>query len=93
MGTMRYILVLLTAPLLMAQTTPKATGILNGASFTPNLCPGALASLFGTNLATSTTQAESLPLPTDLLGTKGAGKKLTVPIANWPMFVLPQLAP
>jgi uncharacterized protein (TIGR03437 family) len=64
------ILVLLTAPLLFSQTIPKATGILNAASFTSNLCPGTLASVFGSNLATGTAQAQSLPLPTDLLGTK-----------------------
>jgi hypothetical protein len=34
MSTMRsYILVLLTAPLMTAQTGPKVTGILNAASF------------------------------------------------------------
>ena len=69
--TMRYVFVFLAAPLLaFAQATPKASGVLNGASFSGNLCPGALASLFGTNLATGTTAAQSLPLPTDLLGTK-----------------------
>src|SRR5450759_1059373 len=69
--TMRYVFVFLAAPLLaFAQATPKASGVLNGASFSGNLCPGALASLFGTDLATGTTAAQSLPLPTDLLGTK-----------------------
>jgi uncharacterized protein (TIGR03437 family) len=69
---MRYaILVLLTAPLLaFAQATPKATGVSNGASFGASLCPGMLASLFGMNLATDTASAQSLPLPTNLLGTK-----------------------
>jgi uncharacterized protein (TIGR03437 family) len=68
---MRRILVSLAATVLaFAQTTPEATRVLNGASFQGNLCPGALASLFGANLAAGTSAAESLPLPTELLGTK-----------------------
>jgi uncharacterized protein (TIGR03437 family) len=69
--TMRYVMVFLAAPLMaFAQATPKASGILNGASFNGSLCPGALASLFGSNLATGTSVAQSLPLPIDILGTK-----------------------
>lgn len=68
---MRPLLVLLVGTVLaQAQTAPKAAGILNGASFTSNFSPGTLAALFGSNLATDTAQASSLPLPTDLLGTK-----------------------
>lgn len=68
---MRPFLVLIAGTVLAsAQTAPKVTGILNGASFASNLCPGTLAALFGSNLAAGTSQAQSLPLPTDLLGTK-----------------------
>jgi uncharacterized protein (TIGR03437 family) len=68
---MRYALAFLTSSVLaFSQTTPKANGILNGASFSGSLCPGTLAALFGSNLATGTSEAQSLPLPTDLLGTK-----------------------
>jgi uncharacterized protein (TIGR03437 family) len=68
---MRYVLVFLAVPTLaFAQAAPKASGVLNGASFNGHLCPGALASLFGTDLATGTAAAQSLPLPIDILGTK-----------------------
>ena len=41
--------------------------ITNAASFTANsLSPGSIATIFGTNLATSTAQAEAVPLPTSL---------------------------
>ena len=61
---------LLTGLVVSAQTSPKVTGVLNGASFGTHLSPGTLASVFGSNLATATRSAESIPLPTDLLGTK-----------------------
>ena len=61
---------LLTGLVMSAQTSPKVTGVLNGASFGTHLSPGTLASVFGSNLATATRSAESIPLPTDLLGTK-----------------------
>jgi uncharacterized protein (TIGR03437 family) len=66
----RYALIVLAATLASAQTMPKASAVLNGASFSGNLCPGASASLFGSNLATDTSAAQSLPLPTNLLGTQ-----------------------
>ncbi len=45
-------------------------GILNGASFLGGpYAPALIVSLFGSNLATSTEQAGSTPLPTSLLGT------------------------
>jgi uncharacterized protein (TIGR03437 family) len=68
---MRCILIFLASTLLAsAQTAPKVNGVLNGASFSGSLCPGALAALFGSNLANDTLSAPSLPLPTNLLGTK-----------------------
>lgn len=47
-------------------------GIVNGASFSKDatLSPGSIASLFGTNLATDTVLATTLPLPTTLGGTQ-----------------------
>ena len=69
--TMRTVLAFLAVTLLIsAQAVPKAGGVVNGASFAANLCPGALASLFGSNLATGTSSAQSLPLPSNLLGTQ-----------------------
>jgi uncharacterized protein (TIGR03437 family) len=45
-----------------------ANGIVNGASFAAGLAvaPGSLAAIFGTNLASSTTSAAAIPLPTAL---------------------------
>ncbi len=42
----------------------------NAADYSSNLAPGALASAFGTELAATTEQAKSLPLPTELAGTR-----------------------
>jgi uncharacterized protein (TIGR03437 family) len=45
-----------------------ASGVVNGASFKPGISPGALASIFGTNLAAKEATATALPLPTTLGG-------------------------
>lgn len=45
-----------------------ANGVVSSASFLPMLAPGALASIAGTNLATSTPPAAAAPLPTILAG-------------------------
>lgn len=46
-----------------------AEGVVNAASFTRELSPGTLASVFGSNLATSDAAASALPLPAQLNGT------------------------
>jgi uncharacterized protein (TIGR03437 family) len=66
----RLIFWLLTVLVVSAQTSPKVTGVLNGASFGTHLSPGTLASLFGSSLATATGSAKSIPLPTELMGTQ-----------------------
>ncbi len=43
--------------------------VVNAASFTTALAPGALVSIFGRQLATGEAQASGLPLPTELSGT------------------------
>src|SRR5687767_1218789 len=55
-----------STPLLSA---PVVSGVLNGASFTQTIAPGAIISIFGTALARGTASASSLPLPTSLEGT------------------------
>jgi uncharacterized protein (TIGR03437 family) len=82
---------LLTGLVVSAQTSPKVTGVLNGASFGSHLGPGTLASLFGSNLATATRSAESIPLPADILGTKVLVQdpSLPGPIAAPVYFVSP----
>ena len=52
-----------------APPTISAGGVVNAASFTPKLAPGALISIFGTDLATGTYSAGAVPLPTELNGT------------------------
>jgi uncharacterized protein (TIGR03437 family) len=44
-------------------------GAVNAASFTAKVAPGSLFSIFGTDLATATDSAKSLPLATSLSGT------------------------
>jgi uncharacterized protein (TIGR03437 family) len=62
-----FFAVAITVP---AQTVPKVSNVLNGASFGTHLSPGTLASLFGSDLATSTVSAKSMPIETELAGTK-----------------------
>src|ERR1035441_762629 len=66
----RLIVCLLTALTVSAQTVPKVSIVLNGASLGTHLCPGSLASIFGSNLASATASAQSIPLPTQLSGTQ-----------------------
>ena len=66
----RLVFWLLTGLVVSAQTSPKVAAVLNGASFGTYLSPGSLASLFGSNLATATNSAGSIPLPTNLVGTQ-----------------------
>ncbi len=50
--------------------TPNAAVVsVNAASFAQMLSPGAIAAAFGSNLATRTESAQSVPLPTNLAGT------------------------
>jgi uncharacterized protein (TIGR03437 family) len=45
-------------------------GVVHAASYLPKLAPGGIATLFGTNLASETAQAGSLPLPRELGGVR-----------------------
>jgi uncharacterized protein (TIGR03437 family) len=49
-------------------TAIASGGIVNGASFTAPVSPGSIISIFGANLAPSTTSAGDPPLPTNLGG-------------------------
>src|ERR1035438_7131715 len=55
----------------LAAQTPAITSILNQALLLPpsGVAPGSVGTIFGTNLASSTGAASSLPLPTTLAGT------------------------
>ena len=55
---------------LQAQTPAISTnGTVNAADYSRDFAPGAIISIFGTNLATTTGGAMSIPLPTTLAGT------------------------
>jgi uncharacterized protein (TIGR03437 family) len=63
--------VLLLASCAWGQSSPPviaAGGIVNAADFSSALAPGAMVSIFGTNLAPRTASASAIPLPTTLEG-------------------------
>ncbi|HZT28900.1 MAG TPA: hypothetical protein VFA33_03385 [Bryobacteraceae bacterium] len=73
---------------LAAQTPSIASGgIVNAATFAPRqpVCPGSLATIFGTNLAPGTAQAASIPLPVSLNGVAVTFNGLPAPL----LFVSP----
>lgn len=52
------------------QSLPVVGGVVNAGSFVPGpVAPGTIVGIFGTNLASQTVSATSLPLPTALAGT------------------------
>ena len=57
-----------------------SAGVVEGASFRSSLSAGAIVSLFGTNLASSTAQASNLPLPTTLGGTSVTVNGIPAPL-------------
>jgi uncharacterized protein (TIGR03437 family) len=69
------------APARAAGPRISAGGTVDAASFRGTLVPGAIASLFGTNLAASTASASALPLPLEL-----AGARVTVNGLDAPLF-------
>lgn len=80
--------------LLRADTpVPAITGVLNAASFTSQLSPGCLATIFGTNLAASTVTATTQPFPTTLGDVTVTVNSVAVPLqyvsATQINFVLP----
>ena len=52
----------------ISSPTIAANGVLSSASVLPKIAPGSLASIYGSNLATSTPPGASTPLPTLLAG-------------------------
>jgi uncharacterized protein (TIGR03437 family) len=49
--------------------TPQVSSVVNAATFQTGAAPGALISIFGTNLATGNAEAQVVPLPINLGGT------------------------
>jgi len=61
-----FAIFLLSVTVTSAQTVINA--VTDAASFAPRVAPGALATIFGSNLADSTAQASGFPLPRSLAG-------------------------
>lgn len=58
-----------------------SAGVVNGAGFGPNpLAAGSVGTIFGSNLATQTLSATSVPLPTALAGTRAYFELLAAPL-------------
>lgn len=64
------------------QATPAPSAVVDNASFAPRVAPGAIAAVFGANLAASSTpiSASSLPLPTNFEGTEVKVDDVPAPI-------------
>lgn len=62
---------LLISPPSFSQSLPQIEpgGVVNAASYAQPISPGAIVSIFGTNLATTTMTAQGTPLLTELAGT------------------------
>jgi uncharacterized protein (TIGR03437 family) len=66
----RVLAYLAIAPLALAQVPPpQINGVVNAGNFRQPAAPGALISIFGSNLATGQSQATTVPLPAILLST------------------------
>ena len=64
----------------------KVTAAVNGASFTGSPAPGSVASIFGSNLASATSGATTVPLPLSLAGVNVSVNGIAAPL--W--YVSPQ---
>jgi uncharacterized protein (TIGR03437 family) len=71
-------LISLTHAVAGAQTVVNA--VTDAASFGPRVAPGALASIFGSNLANSTQAAASFPLPRSMAGATVYVNQIAVPL-------------
>ena len=60
-----------------------AGGVVNAASFAPVVAKGGLATVFGSNLASTTAPAPSLPLPTTLGGTQVMVGGIAAPLVSF----------
>jgi uncharacterized protein (TIGR03437 family) len=72
-------------PLTVTGPSVSAGGVVNAASSLPQIAPGSLISIYGTELSTGTYQAGSAPLPTSLSGTTVTIDGVAVPL----LFVSP----
>lgn len=59
---------------------PSITGLANGASFTQSFSPGAILSVFGSQLSSSTEAASSVPLPISMAGVAATVNGVAAPL-------------
>jgi uncharacterized protein (TIGR03437 family) len=64
----------------IASPAPAIAAVANGASFKQTYAPGMLLSVFGTNLASATEAASSLPLPDSLAGVSATINGVAAPL-------------
>lgn len=74
-----FYLIIFAASIVLAQ--PVVSGITNAADFSSVVAPGALASLFGSGLSTTTNGPKSLPLPLTLAGVSVSVNGRPVPLS------------
>jgi uncharacterized protein (TIGR03437 family) len=60
--------------------TPSIAGVANGASFTQAVSPGAILSVFGSQLAPSAASASSVPLPISMAGVAATVNGVAAPL-------------
>jgi uncharacterized protein (TIGR03437 family) len=63
-----------------ASATTSIQGVANGASFTTDYAPGMVLSVFGTQLASGTGSASSLPLPLSMFGVSATVNGVSAPL-------------
>jgi uncharacterized protein (TIGR03437 family) len=63
-----------------AGTPPSIAGVTNGASFRQSYAPGALVSVFGTQLAPAIGKAVRVPLPVDMAGVSATINGVPAPL-------------
>jgi uncharacterized protein (TIGR03437 family) len=75
----------LTFSIVLAAPSTTAAGVVNAASSAPAIAPGALITIYGTNLASGLAQADKTPLPLILSGTSVTADDVKLPL----LFVSP----
>src|ERR1700720_2483520 len=78
----RFSLLFLPAAWAMLGQTPVVStgGVVNAASFDAPVSPGSLVSIFGSNLASQTMPASTIPLPLSLAGVSVSFNGIAAPL-------------
>jgi uncharacterized protein (TIGR03437 family) len=79
-GSNAFVAKLNLGAIVLTPPSVPSNGVTEGAGFVARISAGGIGSIFGTNLATVTTTASSLPLPTILSGTTVTMDGIAVPL-------------